>query len=182
MATKHGSIGEFDSSVEDWTSYTERLQQYFAANDVADGKQRAVLLSVCGCQTYQLVKNLLAPERPADKTFQEIVLLMKNHYQPKPSIIVERFNFHSRYRKQGESVATFVAELKRLSEHCGFADTLSDMLRDRLVCGINDKRLQRRLLMSIVLSAKGWGTLLMCAGGVTGTVRGEELGGDLHLT
>ena len=154
MATKHGSIGEFDSSVEDWTSYTERLQQYFAANDVAEGKQRAVLLSVCGCQTYQLVKNLLAPERPADKTFQEIVLLMKNHYQPKPSIIVERFNFHSRYRKQGESVATFVAELKRLSEHCGFADTLSDMLRDRLVCGINDKRLQRRLLGEADLTFK----------------------------
>ena len=77
MATKHGSVCEFDSSVEDWTSYTERLQQYFAANDVAEGKQRAVLLSVCGCQTYQLVKNLLAPERPADRTFQEIVLLMK---------------------------------------------------------------------------------------------------------
>ena len=32
------------------------------------------------------------------------------------------------------------------------------------------------------LSAKGWGTLLMCAGGVTGKVRGEKLDSDLHLT
>ena len=46
----------------------------------------------------------------------------------------------------GETVSAYVAELRKLSEHCEFADTLSDMLRDRLVCGINDQRLQRRLL------------------------------------
>ena len=63
---------------------------------------------------------------------------MKNHLQPRPSLIVERFTFHSRNRKDGESVAAYVAELRKLTEHCGFGDTLNDMLRDRLVCGIND--------------------------------------------
>ncbi|KAI6660635.1 hypothetical protein LOD99_10367 [Oopsacas minuta] len=29
-----------------------------------------------------------------------------------------------------------MAELKRLSENCGFGETLQDMLRDRLVCDI----------------------------------------------
>ena len=33
-----------------------------------------------------------------------------------------------------------------MSEYCDFGDTLEDMLRHRLVCGINDKRVQRRLL------------------------------------
>ena len=41
-----GSVGEFNFSVEDWASYTVRLEQYFAANDVE--KQRAILLSCCG--------------------------------------------------------------------------------------------------------------------------------------
>ena len=51
MAT-HGHIGEFDRRAEDWTAYCERLEQYFLANNVADGaKQRAVLLSVCGAGT-----------------------------------------------------------------------------------------------------------------------------------
>ena len=73
---------------------------------------------------------------------------------PKPSIIVQRFVFHSRSRKDSESIATFVAELKRLSEHCGFGDTLQDMLRDRLVCGINDGRIRRRLLSESDLTYK----------------------------
>ena len=155
MASKHGLISEFEAGREDWTSYTERLQQYFAANDVDSAeKQRAIFLSACGAQTYQLLKNLLAPEKPMEKSFEELVELMKNHLQPRPSVIVERFTFHSRNRKEGESVAVYVAELKKLSEHCGFGDTLNDMLRDRLVCGINDGGIQRRLLSEPDLTYK----------------------------
>ena len=70
MAHRHGVINEFEASREDWISYAERLQQYFAANDVqSEEKQKAILLSVYGAQTYQLLKNLLTPEKPADKTF-----------------------------------------------------------------------------------------------------------------
>ena len=71
-------MGEFDASKEDWTSYTERLQQYFAANDIPEEKQRAVLLSSCGPQTYNLLKSVLAPEKPTDKSFVQIVQLMKD--------------------------------------------------------------------------------------------------------
>ena len=41
----HGTVGEFNPTNEDWGSYTERLQQYFTANEVAEGKQKAILLS-----------------------------------------------------------------------------------------------------------------------------------------
>ena len=59
---------------------------------------------------------------------------------------MQRFKFHSHSRKPGESVATYIAELKRLSEDCEFGDFLQEMLRDRIVCAINDPRIQRRLL------------------------------------
>ena len=74
MAAVHGSIGPFESSSKDWTSYTERLQQYFIANDVQDeDKKRALLLSNCSPQTYQLLKKLMAPAKPSGKSFAEIV-------------------------------------------------------------------------------------------------------------
>ena len=40
-----------------------------------------------------------------------------------------------------------MAELRHLLEHCKFNDTLDDMLRDRLVYGIRDGRIQCRLLV-----------------------------------
>lgn len=149
----YSRIGEFDSAHEDWLSYTERLEQFFTANDIDDAtKQRATLLSVCGASTYQLIRNLLAPAKPSSKSFKELVELVQKHLQPPPSVIVQRFTFHSRSRRQEESISEFVVELRKVAEHCEFGESLNDMLRDRLVCGINDQRLQRRLLSESKLS------------------------------
>jgi hypothetical protein len=142
-------------ALEDWTSYTERLQQYFIANDV-DGneKKRAILLSVCGAATYKLIRSLLHPHKPTDKSYDEIVKSVKDHHEPQPSEIVQRFNFNTRVQKEGETVSEFIAELRRLSEHCKFEGTLDTMLRDRLVCGITDKRFQQKLLAEKDLTFK----------------------------
>ena len=117
-----------------------------------DGKQRAILLSACGASTYQVIRNLTAPKKPAEHPFKDIVELVRQHYSPAPSAIVQRFNFNTRSQKEGETVAEFIADLRKISEHCQFGDTLEDMLRDRLVCGIRDSRLQRRLLAEIDLT------------------------------
>ena len=147
MAAIHGHLGEFDSTQEEWETYTERLEQYFTANDVQDaGKQRAILLSCCGASTYRLIKNVLAPNRPTDVPFDVIVTQMRTHFHPTPSETVQRYLFYSRTRRAGESVSMYVAELKKLAEFCNFGDTLEPMLRDRIVCGIGNERWQRRLL------------------------------------
>ena len=127
MAT-HGTVGEFQPSQEDWTSYVERLQQYFTANDViAAEKQRAILLSAVGASTYRLIRSLLAPAKPTDHPFKEIVAAVQAHHQPPPSMIVERFHFHSRSQREGESVSVYGAELHKLSKYCEFGATLADM-------------------------------------------------------
>ena len=71
---------------------------------------------------------------------------LAKHFSPKPIAIALRCKFNGRYRQPGESVAVFCAELRKLAEFCEFGDSLEDMLRDRMVCGISDKRIQRRLL------------------------------------
>eukprot|EP00731_Ephydatia_muelleri_P036424 Em0253g4a len=133
MTSLLGSVGAFQEGQEDWTCYCERLEQFFQANGIDDeGKRRAVLLSVCGGSVYQLIRNLVAPGKPADKSFSELVTLVRTHFRPSSSVTVQRYNFNSRSQRDGESVSQFVAELRKLSEHCDFGNTLEDMLRDRL--------------------------------------------------
>ena len=73
MAAKLGHIEQFDLS-DDWTFYTERLGQFFVANDITDDpKKVAVLLTVIGSKPYELLHNLLAPEAPALKKYEELV-------------------------------------------------------------------------------------------------------------
>ena len=91
--------------------------------------------------------DLLAPAKPGEKSYQELVKLIQDHLAPKPSEIVQRFKFNNGFRTEGESVADFVAALRNLAEHCEYGDTLETMLRDRIVCGIRDEKIQRRLLV-----------------------------------
>ena len=125
------------------------MTQYFCANEVVDGdKQRAILLSVCGSKTYKLIRNLVAPAKATDKSFDELTQCVQQHLLPKPSVIVQRFKFNSRDRHPHETISAYVAELRRLSEFCEYGTTLDEMLRDRLVCGVLDEATQKRLVES----------------------------------
>ena len=101
---------------------------------------------MCGAETYKLLRSLCAPNNPSEKTYDQLKVLMKQHLSPTPNIIAERFAFNTRNRNPSESVSKYVAELKCLSQDCGYGASINDMLRDRLVCGINDLSIQRKLL------------------------------------
>uniref|UniRef100_A0A1X7VEA8 Uncharacterized protein n=1 Tax=Amphimedon queenslandica TaxID=400682 RepID=A0A1X7VEA8_AMPQE len=71
MAT-HGKMSAFDLAKETWTIYMERLQFYFLANGITEeDKMKAVLLTVCGAPSYQLVRGLLQQQTPLNASFDE---------------------------------------------------------------------------------------------------------------
>ena len=146
MAT-HGTLSAFNPNKEPWTAYTERLHYYFVANEVkSDEKKCAILLSVCGPDTYATIRSIVDAETLASTSYEDLIKRLQRHYDPKPSFIVQRFKFYNRTRAAGETVSTFVAALRQIAEHCEYRETLKDMIRDRLVCGINHEGIQKKLL------------------------------------
>lgn len=55
---------------------------------------------------YDLLSDLLAPEKPAEKFFEEPKAILKVHYEPKPVVICRVFHYSLE-----ESAAAYVAEL-----------------------------------------------------------------------
>ena len=150
-----GKVEEFDGNREDWTQYVERLRHFFDANGITEAdKKRAIFLSVVGPVTYRLLKSLVAPDKPGSKSYDDLVKQLTEHYDPTPSETVQRHKFHSRVRGEGESVATFVSELRSIATFCNFGDRLDEMLRDRIMCGIANKKIQDRLLSESKLDFK----------------------------
>ena len=146
--TRHGRLTEFDAENETVTAYLERVELYFDANDVADDKKVAVLLSNIGAKTYGLLRSLVAPRAPKEKTLDDIKKLLKSHFEPTPSVIAECYRFHRRDQASGETIAAFVAELRKLTTHCKFEDTtdfLQESLRDRFVCGLHSESIRKHL-------------------------------------
>ena len=109
--------GKFVSEREGWSSYIEWPENYFVANDVVTAeKKRAILLSVCGARTSQLIRNLTTQVTPLVKSYEDLVKLVQEHYSSRRPEIVQRLKFNSHMHKQEESVSTFIAELRKLSE------------------------------------------------------------------
>lgn len=139
-----GKIGPFDLEKDNWEAYVDRLEQYFVANQVKTEIQVATLITVIGSEAYELMINLCTPDKPAKKTYNELVALMKKHLNPKPSQLAERFKFRQRIQHKEESVSGYVAELKRLSKNCGFRD-LAENLRDQFICGLSNEDIRQKL-------------------------------------
>ena len=89
MAAKH-SFAEFDPSLEDWNSYSERFDFYLEAGRIEDpALQLSTFLSSVGPSTYKLIRNLCCPKPPRAMTYKEIKELLQHHFRPKPSVAVE---------------------------------------------------------------------------------------------
>ena len=156
MATSYfGTIGPYEvEKGEEFSNYIERIEQFFIVNNVTEeNKKAAILLSVIGAETYAIVKNLSSPETTSSKTFEQLCIILKSHYEPKTLVIAERFKFHSRDQGEIESAQHFFNEFKHLSKTCEFGQFLDEAIRDRFVCGLYDDNIQKRLLSEKDLTA-----------------------------
>ena len=161
MAAKVGELEKFTGG-EDFELYEERLEQHFIANDLeeltlnADGsnreavelrnkKRRAVFISQLDSGAYSTLRNLVAPEKPQDKTYDELLTVMRDHYCPKPSEALLRYKFYNRKQKPNESVSEFVSQLRKMAEPCNFGNQFNNMIKDRIMCGVKDVGAQRKI-------------------------------------
>ena len=71
-----------------------------------------------GVKPYKLLSTLVAPRKAGECSYTERVDVLKNHHNPRPSTIVQRFKLNTRVRGASERIRTFVAEIKKLSEFC----------------------------------------------------------------
>jgi hypothetical protein len=101
------------------------VKHFFAAKGVTDQKKVSVFLAIIGPKDYKLLSSLLAPVKSREKSYAKLVQVLQRHHSPEPSEILQRYRFHSRFRKPGESISMFISELRALAQKCNFGDTLT---------------------------------------------------------
>ena len=77
MAAILGKIDSFEPDREEWPRYVERLDQFFEVNDLTGDdkakKSRATFLTIIRPGPYKLLRSLISPAKPTDKTYEELV-------------------------------------------------------------------------------------------------------------
>ena len=148
MATRMSNLGSIEAFIpeNDWSEYEERLEDFFIANDVPGKKKVHVTISLLRRQAYSTLRDLCLPSSPSTKTFDEICALLRNHYQPKVTVVAESCKLYQTVQLETENVAEFASKVKRARAKCDFGTHLPRALRDQFVIGVKNQATKKKLL------------------------------------
>lgn len=142
------SFGKIEEYVQgsSWDDYESKVLFYFLANEIKlELRKKHVFLAVCGSSLFSIARKEVLPKTLDEVSFKEIIEALRKKFVIRPSEIVCSYRFHNRKQQNGEPFTDFLDDLKKIGMDCNFLET-DRMLRDQIVCGIVDSKVQQQLL------------------------------------
>lgn len=134
-----------------WKRRFELFQEASGLSGAAETRQVSTLLYTMG----ENADNVLTSTGISDddrKKYKSVIEKFDRFFQVRRNVIFERAKFNRRNQLPGESVEQYITELCSLVETCEYGDLTEDMLRDRIVVGIRDVAIAKRLQLDAELT------------------------------
>ncbi|XP_061721037.1 uncharacterized protein LOC133527860 [Cydia pomonella] len=130
---------------KEWDKWKKAFLIYYEACEIAKKPQKVqinILLHIIGDKCREVYDQF----SEESKTVDELLKKFDEFFEPKKNLAVERHKFFTRNQQEFESIEQYVFELNVMAAKCEFKDLCSDLVRDRLICGIQETSLRERLL------------------------------------
>lgn len=139
----------FEGNIKNnWKLWYQKYKIYMQASGLdtkSEERQVAVLLHIIGDQGQEKFDTFGLSDEDK-KSIEKVINAFDKYCTPKANETMERFLFFTRAQEQGESFMDFLTDLRKLSATCGFGNLKDSLVKDRIVLGVNDEDVQRRLL------------------------------------
>ena len=163
LITLHGGSGEIVSSAmasyqisppdkfnfrepDKWPSWIRRFQRFSQASGLTEkGEESQVnaLIYCMGPEADNIMASLGLSEDDSKK-IETVKAKFEAHFIKKTNVVFERAKFNTRKQEEGEAVDSFITSLYKLSEHCAYGNLRDELIRDRVVIGVRDKKLSMK--------------------------------------
>jgi hypothetical protein len=134
---------------ENWAKWIQRYSIYMKATKIdkeAEDVKVATFLSLVGEEALDIY-NTFVFTPPADK---DVLAKVTEKFDllctPQKNEMFERFKLENIKQKDGQTIDQFVTELKTAAKSCKYGEVMESIIRDRLVFGLMDLKLQEKLL------------------------------------
>lgn len=133
---------------ENWRCFKRDFEIFLTAAEL-NGKSDVVkinlFLNAAGPDAVEMYESLHLTE-VQKASYTETVAAFERFCNQRKNTVYERFLFYQRKQKEIEPFDTFFTDITRLSRSCEFGETQEERVRDQIVMGVNDTKLQARLL------------------------------------
>ena len=140
--------------VSNWEFFRDSWTNYATATKLADKDNKivtATLLSIMGKECLHVCRNL--PMTADERQDADVILTkLSKYFIPKWNKIYEHYVFNSRSQKADESFNRFLTALRKLAATCEFGTFEDEMLRNRIVTGLQDHGHRECLLQESTLT------------------------------
>lgn len=137
------------SQPDQWPKWIRRFERFRLASGLTEkGEESQVntLVYAMGDEADDILCSLGLTEEEKTK-YDTVVAKLEGYFVKRRNVIFERAKFNQRRQENGESVDNFITSLYVLAEHCGFGPLHDEMVRDRIVVGLQDAALATKLQM-----------------------------------
>lgn len=135
-------------AVNNWEFFRQQWTDYEVATSLDKQEQKirlATFRSVMGKECLQIFLNLkLSPEERDD--ISECIKALESYFKPKRNVVYERYQFNMCTQNLDEPVDSFINQLQKAASTCEFGMLTDELIRDRLVIGLQDHSTKLRLL------------------------------------
>jgi hypothetical protein len=132
-----------------WRKFKQQLRIFISAaglEKVTESRKANILLNCIGQDAQDLYFNILKKEDTTIPKYEELITLYDGYFEPKQNELISTFHFNNRVQEEDESFDSFYSEIRKLVKSCNFKELEDRMLRDRIVMGVRDKKMQQKLL------------------------------------
>lgn len=140
----NASMPEFNTERDNWAQWKERLEIHFEEVNCEEEKQKkATLLRAIGTEAYSVIRSLCDPVIPVKKSYEELCELLYKHYMPTVILFRERKTFFAAEKTESESIASWLARLKKLALNCKFGVSLEQFVLNKFISGTSGPIFER---------------------------------------
>ena len=129
-----------------WIRHFERFSQASGLTEKSSESQVNALIYSMGEEADDILFSFGLTDEQS-KNFETVQEKFEQHFIKKRNVVYERAKFNLRKQEEGEHVDPFITDLYKLAEHCSYGNLRDELIRDRIVIGVKDKKLSMKLQM-----------------------------------
>ena len=137
--------GNLAQNWKKWKQIWDSFEIASRMTEQADKYRVATFITCIGPDALEVYNGLPFEEDDKSK-ISKVIELMQKYCIGQTNVIYERYRFNNRVQEEGESIDSYTTSLRALAQTCNFATFTDELIRDRIVCGIRDNGVTKRLL------------------------------------
>ncbi|XP_073967423.1 uncharacterized protein [Choristoneura fumiferana] len=137
------------SRADAWRKWKTQFELFIKASGVHKEEtavQASLLINLIGSDGFDVYQTFTFGKESDRDDVKALLKKFDEYFGVKSNVTLARYNFFTRDQEHGETISQYVVALKLLSKKCEFQSLEDSLIRDRIVCGINNGVVRDRML------------------------------------